>query len=76
MSNKRIFITAILLTVLLASGCSVFEAVLQPDLPDNIDTAKEIYFGLDLKGTEPAIPSGKFPGMVWFFPGSRLFGRD
>ena len=52
MGKKRITITVAVLAVLLVAGCSVFEAVLQPDLPDNIDTAKKLYFGLDLKGTE------------------------
>ena len=55
MNKKRTIITIATLSVLLVAGCSVFEGVLQPDLPDNIDTAKKIYFGLDLKGTEPVL---------------------
>ena len=40
------------LIVLLTASCSVFEAIPQPDLPDNIDAAEKLYLDLNLKGTE------------------------
>jgi tetratricopeptide (TPR) repeat protein len=52
MSRKRKIITATVLSVLLAVSCFVLRTVLRADTPDNIDTARKLYFGLDLKGTE------------------------
>jgi hypothetical protein len=50
--KKKMIATGTALTVLLIAGCFVFKTILKADLPDNIDTAKRLYLGLDLKGTE------------------------
>ncbi len=52
MNRKKIIITVAVLTVLLVVGCCALKTLLKADLPDNIDTANQLYHNLDLKGAE------------------------
>ncbi len=52
MNRKKIITAGTVLTVLLIAGCSVFEAVLQPDLPDNIDTDRPLLVQAHLLTTD------------------------
>jgi translation initiation factor IF-2 len=45
------------------------QELVQRRLEEEAKKARALY----LKGPEPAIPSGKFPGMVWFCPDWKLF---